>query len=152
MSEFERANLGHIAYFLSLRPGITSRYFTPVRHAISSMRTNDLAATKARLEAQRAELRRSLDQLAQQAEVSAHEYGRDEGDRARSSHEKELLSRQTAQMRSRLNLIKRALDKVKDGSYGQCSNCGEGINPKRLEAIPWTSYCVPCQELIERRQ
>jgi DnaK suppressor protein len=114
--------------------------------------TSDLAATKGKLEAQKADLLRSLDQLAQQAQLAAHEYGRDEGDRARSAHEKELLSRQVAQMRSRLNLIERALSKVNDGSYGQCSNCGDDINPKRLEAIAWTSYCVTCQELIERRR
>jgi DnaK suppressor protein len=116
------------------------------------MTASDLSATKGRLEAQRADLLHSLDELTQQAQIPAHEYGKDEGDRARSSHEKELLSRQVVQMRSRLNLIERALGKVNEGSYGQCSNCGDGINPKRLEAIPWTSYCVTCQELIERRQ
>lgn len=38
--------------------------------------------------------------------------------------------------------------KIDDGSYGKCSNCGGAITPKRLEAIPWTTYCVTCQELI----
>jgi DnaK suppressor protein len=116
------------------------------------MTDTDLAAAKGKLEVERADLLRSLDQLTQQAHASAHEYGRDEGDRARSAHDKELLSRQVAQMRSRLNLIERALGKVTDRSYGQCSNCGDDINWKRLEAIPWTSYCVTCQELIERRR
>jgi DnaK suppressor protein len=114
------------------------------------MEKHEFSKMKIRLQAQKVDLLRSLEQLAQQAQISAHEYGRDEGDRARSSHEKELLSRQTAQMRSRLNLIERALAKINDGSYGRCSNCGDSINPKRLQAIPWTSYCVTCQELIER--
>jgi hypothetical protein len=73
------------------------------------MEKHEFSKMKIRLQAQKVDLLRSLEQLAQQAQISAHEYGRDEGDRARSSHEKELLSRQTAQMRSRLNLIERAL-------------------------------------------
>ena len=116
------------------------------------MKKDEFPVMQAKLQGQKADLLRNLGQLTHQAQIPAHEYGNDEGDRARSAHEKELLSRQTAQIRSRLNLIERALGKVNDGSYGQCSNCGDGIHSKRLEAIPWTSYCVSCQELIERRQ
>jgi hypothetical protein len=46
-------------------------------------------------------------------------------------------------MRSRLNLIERAISKVNDGIYGQCSNCGDDINPKRLEAIPFILRHLP---------
>jgi DnaK suppressor protein len=127
-------------------------FYSAMRSATSSMQKHEFPVMQVKLQAQQAELVRSLNQLTQQVRIPAHEYGKDEGDRARSSHEKELLSRQASQLRSRLKLIERALGKVRDGSYGLCSNCGEGINPKRLNAIPWTSYCVTCQELIERRQ
>jgi DnaK suppressor protein len=29
-------------------------------------------------------------------------------------------------------------------------NCGNEINPKRLEAVPWTRYCIACQEKLEK--
>lgn len=39
-----------------------------------------------------------------------------------------------------------ALKLLKIGEYGICQDCGAEINPKRLEAIPWTTLCVYCQE------
>ena len=32
----------------------------------------------------------------------------------------------------------------------ECVNCGEEIQPKRLDAIPWTPHCIRCQELVEQ--
>jgi DnaK suppressor protein len=39
---------------------------------------------------------------------------------------------------------------MRDGAYGTCTNCGTEIGPKRLEAVPWTSFCIDCQELQEK--
>lgn len=44
--------------------------------------------------------------------------------------------------RERLNAVDRALARMKDGEYGKCETCGEPIPYKRLEAIPWTPFCV----------
>lgn len=40
-----------------------------------------------------------------------------------------------------------ALDRLDTGSYGKCEACGQPIAPARLEAIPFTRYCVKCAEL-----
>ena len=45
-----------------------------------------------------------------------------------------------------------ALSRIDDGSYGACLNCEEEIKPRRLEAMPWATYCVQCQEIAERDQ
>jgi DnaK suppressor protein len=45
--------------------------------------------------------------------------------------------------------IQDAIDRVKTGEYGLCQACGDPITPKRLQAIPWARYCVPCQEEME---
>ena len=37
-----------------------------------------------------------------------------------------------------------------DVTYGMCINCGQTIAEKRLTAVPWTPYCVDCQELSEK--
>ena len=42
--------------------------------------------------------------------------------------------------------VERALKLLAIDEYGICQDCGAEINPKRLEAIPWTTLCVYCQE------
>jgi DnaK suppressor protein len=49
-----------------------------------------------------------------------------------------------------LALVDEALLRVEDKEYGDCQNCEEPINPKRLAAIPWARYCLNCQELVEK--
>lgn len=48
--------------------------------------------------------------------------------------------------RKELNLINDALDRIADGSYGVCEECGEIINPKRLIALPFAKLCINCAE------
>lgn len=47
--------------------------------------------------------------------------------------------------------IDNALSKIKKGSYGRCDRCGIEIKHERLRAIPYASFCIECQEIIERR-
>ncbi len=57
----------------------------------------------------------------------------------------------TADLRTRtLKEIERALGRVAGGTYGICERCEEEISPNRLKAIPWTRYCLDCQEHISR--
>lgn len=37
-----------------------------------------------------------------------------------------------------------ALDRIKSGEYGRCQSCREAIPEARLEAVPYTSYCIKC--------
>lgn len=45
-----------------------------------------------------------------------------------------------------LKEIDRSLKLMVTGTYGVCEDCGEEISPNRLKAIPWTRYCLTCQE------
>jgi DnaK suppressor protein len=93
----------------------------------------------------------------QRATLSAVEQGRetitddiqDVADQAVSSYQKELLFSQGTNGHAQLTLIRAALDRISDGSYGECLNCGKTIGIKRLEALPWTPCCIDCQEKIE---
>jgi DnaK suppressor protein len=49
-----------------------------------------------------------------------------------------------------LRNVSAALARIQDGSYGICMNCGEEIQPKRLEALPSAKYCIVCQEVADR--
>ncbi len=42
--------------------------------------------------------------------------------------------------------VETALKLLDEDEYGICQDCGSEINPKRLEAIPWTTLCVYCQD------
>jgi hypothetical protein len=43
--------------------------------------------------------------------------------------------------------VRDALARIDNGSFGKCENCGKAIAPARLEAIPYTRYCVECASL-----
>lgn len=49
-----------------------------------------------------------------------------------------------------LKSVRAALDRIEDEIYGVCLRCEEPIAEKRLQAIPWASYCVGCRETIDR--
>lgn len=49
-----------------------------------------------------------------------------------------------------LKQIVAALRRMDAGSYGQCEDCGEPIDERRLRALPATPFCTPCQAIHER--
>ena len=48
-----------------------------------------------------------------------------------------------------LQQVRDALQRIDDGTFGRCVVDGEPIEPKRLEAVPWTPYCLKHQKLLE---
>ncbi len=74
----------------------------------------------------------------------------DPADKASNSYTKELLFSQSTNERNTLKLIQEAIVRLSDGDFGECQNCGQDIQPKRLDAIPWAAYCIRCQELQEQ--
>ena len=65
------------------------------------------------------------------------------------SASKESLFISSSQNRNRLHMIQHALERINDGSFGICVDCGGSIRLKRLQALPWASLCIPCQEQAE---
>ena len=51
-----------------------------------------------------------------------------------------------------LEQVRDALKRIEAGTYGRCVIDGRSIGEKRLEAIPWTPYCVEDQERIDREK
>jgi len=45
-----------------------------------------------------------------------------------------------------IHSVKAAIQRVDDGSYGVCAQCGDDISAGRLEAIPETTFCVKCAD------
>ena len=74
----------------------------------------------------------------------------DLADKAASAYSKELNFSLSDGERNLLMLIEEAFNRIKDGSFGTCTNCGAEIGEKRLQAVPWTPFCIDCQELQEK--
>jgi len=74
----------------------------------------------------------------------------DLADKAASAYSKELNLSLSDGERNLIVLIEESFTRLDNGSYGTCTNCGATIGDKRLAAVPWTPYCIDCQELQEK--
>jgi DnaK suppressor protein len=113
------------------------------------MDKSQIARFREILTKKRDELRRSMNKEESQ---DAHDFGRDEGDRANFSQSKEMAFRQKAQDRGLLVQVEAALGRIESGTFGECMNCEQEISLNRLNAVPWSRYCITCQELIAERR
>ena len=71
-----------------------------------------------------------------------------EDDQAQLSHDEFVSLRLNSLDYGELRLVEEALDRVRSGDFGICLSCEQPIPAKRLNALPWARYCVPCQEAI----
>ena len=47
--------------------------------------------------------------------------------------------------------VQRAIERIDNGTYGKCVECGQPIPEKRLEALPWAARDVKCEEKLEQK-
>jgi DnaK suppressor protein len=73
-------------------------------------------------------------------------------DEVQLAGERELAIRNLDRGSNLLRSVRGALARMADGSYGICLHCEEEIKPKRLDAVPWTKYCIRCQEAADRHE
>jgi len=102
------------------------------------------------LEFQRTETMRSLDRLGDETRRVDSDYPQDVGDRCVTSLSKESLFQQSGERRLMVRMIEAALVRIQKGTFGVCVACGDDIDPRRLDALPWTQYCLRCQQGFER--
>jgi DnaK suppressor protein len=107
---------------------------------------------KEKLLQQQSLLERTMLTAVKQGRESSSDDLQDAADHAVQSYQKELLFLQGTQGHLQLTRVRAALSRLEDGSFGECFHCGDRIGEKRLEALPWTSSCIACQEKIESGQ
>jgi DnaK suppressor protein len=124
---------------------------------VSSGRANGLTMDKRRLEAtkkkllqRQQELLRAVSRNEQDGRSADEEATQDIADKAINSYTKEFLFHQSNNDRNLLRMVDEALSRIREGTFGECIVCGSEINAKRIEAVPWTRYCIACQEKIEQ--
>jgi DnaK suppressor protein len=105
---------------------------------------------KKRLETRKEELRRMVSRTEQDGRTIDEGSAQDIADKAASSYTKEFLFHLSNNDRQLLQMVDGALSRIREGNFGECISCGEEINAKRLEAVPWTRHCIECQEKLEQ--
>jgi DnaK suppressor protein len=76
----------------------------------------------------------------------------DSADRADENYMKEFLFSLSENDRRLQRLVESALQRIDEGDFGQCTSCGNAIESKRLQAVPWASHCLGCQERRESEE
>jgi len=115
-----------------------------------NMDKKKLETFRKRLEERQQALRKAVSRTEEDGRVADQDTAQDIADRAASSYTKEFLFSVSNNDRQLLQMVENALQRIREGSFGECVNCGAEINAKRLEAVPWTRYCIECQEKMEQ--
>jgi DnaK suppressor protein len=105
---------------------------------------------KKKLTTRREELMKTIARTEEEGRQADDDPTVDLADKAANSYTKEFLFGMTNTDRTILNMIDEALKRMKANEYGQCANCQEEMQQKRLEAVPWAKHCINCQEKIEQ--
>ena len=104
---------------------------------------------KTSLREQQRELQETIDRVEKDIRDVADSLG-DNMDLANCNSTRESMATRNTQNRRRLRMVELALDSIQDGSFGACMACGGAIGLKRLQAIPFASRCLECQERLEQ--
>lgn len=74
------------------------------------------------------------------------EHSADWSEQAQERQNDEVLEAIGNESQGELTQINRALERIESDDYTSCSNCGKDIALKRLEAVPYTHFCINCAE------
>jgi RNA polymerase-binding transcription factor DksA len=100
---------------------------------------------KRQLEGRLAELTDSLERLEEDRDEMTESELVGEVDEPDDDRTEELDEMRRGEMRR----IRAALDRIDDGTYGTCTNCGQRIAEERLDALPATPFCSGCAAIVE---
>lgn len=105
----------------------------------------DRTQVRAPLAAKRAELEAELAHLSEAApDTGGISFGKRIGDGTSIAVERLTQVAAHEQLGEMLAAVRRAQEKLDDGTYGVCDGCGRPVAEARLEALPWASSCIDC--------
>lgn len=114
------------------------------------MRTRELERIRQQLLEERAALLKLFHHEVEESR-QLEETVEDPIDQATTSYQRDLALTFSSSDYERLAAIEDAIERLDAGTYGVCGTCGEKIAEARLKALPWTQFCVSCQEQEELR-
>src|SRR4051794_39245840 len=93
-----------------------------------------------------------LERIVRNRDAITIEKSADALDEVQHAAERELAIRNLDRESNLLRNVRSALRRIDDGSFGTCVHRDEEISPKRIAAVPWTPYCIQCQEAADKAQ
>ncbi len=98
------------------------------------------------------EYRHQLEELKQELELRvakartslSNKHSADWSEQAIERENEEVLVELIREGEQELEQIKKSLARMNSGEYGLCSDCGDAINPERLQAMPMATNCIQC--------
>jgi DnaK suppressor protein len=105
---------------------------------------------QARLLARRRELADAIARAERESRAASEPDARDPMDRITDDTAADEALQTVAADSATLELVDDALSRIDHHTYGFCILCGKPIEPARLEAIPWTPYCLADQQALEK--
>jgi DnaK suppressor protein len=116
------------------------------------MKKERLASFKTRLLEKHQQLADGMGRTASYGKDQEDDAIKDLGDQANTAYTREFFFGLGNGDRRMLRDVVAALQKIDDGSFGNCERCGESISDKRLEALPFARYCIDCQRVVEEEE
>ena len=116
------------------------------------MDAKDLQRFQAMLEESRQALLQSAKRTLLEESTFDTEDLPDEIDLASSEYTQSMIFRLRDREKFLLRKIERALERIREGTFGICERCEEEISIKRLEARPVTTLCIRCKEEQEKKE
>jgi DnaK suppressor protein len=116
----------------------------------------DLQKVRQKLDGERARVSREIEDFEEDLSVSLEEsteenmYDQHMADSATPMLNREIDVSLEENARNVLTQIDRALEKLDEGTYGTCDQCGRPIGEERLEVMPYATLCVDCKRRMER--
>lgn len=117
---------------------------------VHSMVPEEVETYKVRLRAKEQDLMRSIARIEVDGRATSDVDTQDPLDKANGSFAKEYFFQQSDADRAILGLVQGALARVQAGEFGTCVECGQAVEPKRLEAVPWALHCIGCQKMQDK--
>lgn len=124
----------------------------------SAMKSDELESYRQTLESLRARLRGDLDQLTDEAFQGDGGEGSSNlsnvsaavADVGTENYDQEFMLSLIENEQETLSQIAEAMGRIEAGTYGQCEVCHNPIAKPRLQALPYTRYCIECAREMEK--
>jgi DnaK suppressor protein len=121
-----------------------------ILRAIALLSSTKLEHFRRLLETRVAEAQRAISAAEQEIRATSARQA-DAADQGVTEYERQTLAYKAAAARQTVKQLTQALERIRQRKFGECAECGNEIEAKRLEAIPWARYCRSCQELREHQ-
>ena len=112
------------------------------------MTTRNIDDIKRKLLAERERVLESIRRGAEHV-MERDDTTQDEGDLAAASHDRGVFFSLQESDAKQLKMIDDVLARIGDDEFGMCERCGDMISKTRLDAVPWATRCISCQELAD---